>query len=117
MILPKIYGVISGEKDDDETVQSPLFMRLSATFWGHENKTICHISRARKEENKMAIITPDPPATASLSMPLVTPGWPMVGVEKSNPAENATGKNDGVSPAVKRANAVHQSGHDGDRSL
>ncbi len=65
----------------------------------------------------MAIITPDPPANASLSMPLVTPGWPMVGVEKSNPSENATGKDDGVSPATKRQKAVVQSGHANDRSL
>ena len=71
----------------------------------------------------MAIITPSVVSNASLAMSLVTPGYPMVSVEKSNPHENATGKQETdatgaiVTPAAKRANAVHNSGHDNDRSL
>ena len=63
------------------------------------------------------------PANASLSSPLITPGYPLVSVEKSSPHENSQGKQETdatgaiVTPAAKRANAVHSSGHDGDRSL
>ncbi len=65
----------------------------------------------------MSTINPNVgPANASLSSPLITPGYPLVAVEKSAPHEHGLGKNDGVSPEAKRANAVHNSGHDNDRA-
>jgi hypothetical protein len=66
----------------------------------------------------MSVITPNTGSpTVSLSSPLITPGYPLVSVEKSNPVEHGTGKDDGVPPATKRQNAVHQAGHDSNRSL
>ncbi len=65
----------------------------------------------------MAIVTPNVNPTASLSMPLVTPGFPLVAVEKSSPLEHGLGKQESVDLPTKRQNSVHASGHDNDRSL
>jgi hypothetical protein len=98
-------------KDRGETATIPFIYAGSER---RSNKTNCSIL----EVNFMSTINPNVGTQpASLSMPLITPGYPMVSVEKSAPHENATGKNDGVSPETKRSNAVHNSGHDNDRSL
>jgi hypothetical protein len=62
----------------------------------------------------MAFIGPGAPVV-SLSSPLITPGWPLAGVEKASPAEHAQGKAINPDVATRRYNAVHQSGHDNDR--
>jgi len=66
----------------------------------------------------MSVIVPniDTP-TVSLSSPLITPGYPLAAVEKSSPVEPATGKQENVTPTAKRQNALHQAGHDSDRTL
>ena len=63
----------------------------------------------------MASIHPSVVPNTSLSSPLITPGYPLAAVEKSSPVETANGKMDGTSPSTRRANVIHNSGHDSDR--
>jgi hypothetical protein len=70
----------------------------------------------------MAIIIPNvPAANASLSSPLITPGWPLVSVEQSNPVADVVAKEPPTITKTSVASPTHekaraQSGHSGDRT-
>jgi len=58
-------------------------------------------------------------ATASLSSPLITPGWPLASVQQSNPVAAVENKEVKTTPAsahqsAARATALTQSGHTSD---
>ena len=67
----------------------------------------------------MATITPNISVNASLASPLITPGYPMVAVPKSNPNadQEQAAAIAGKSVAAVRDAALVQSGHIADRTI
>ena len=71
----------------------------------------------------MSIIVPEiPKGTASLSSPLITPGWPLVSVEQSNPVATVVIKEPptihrGTAASPTHENARAQAGRANDRVI